>query len=106
MLEWPWITIHVRHCDPGLTGALTEQMGETVTMSLAANMPLLDTGGEPGFVRDFAQAAEDLGYDGLALPDHVLGANIANRPDWGDRNTSADFFHDPFVLFGRVHDNL
>jgi probable F420-dependent oxidoreductase len=100
MLEWPWITIHVRHCDPGLTGALTEQMGETVTMSLAANMPLLDTGGEPGFVRDFAQAAEDLGYDGLALPDHVLGANIANRPDWGDRNTSADFFHDPFVLFG------
>jgi probable F420-dependent oxidoreductase len=33
-------------------------------------------------------------------PDHVLGVNAASRPDWGDRNTSADLFHDPFVLFG------
>jgi probable F420-dependent oxidoreductase len=69
-------------------------------ISLAVAMPLLDTGGAPGFVRDFAQAAEELGYQGLALPDHVLGANVENRPGWGDRNTSADFFHDPFVLFG------
>jgi probable F420-dependent oxidoreductase len=30
----------------------------------------------------------------------VLGVNVASRPDWGDRNTSADLFHDPFVLFG------
>jgi probable F420-dependent oxidoreductase len=29
----------------------------------------------------------------------VLGVNIASRPDWGDRNTSADLFHDPFTLF-------
>jgi probable F420-dependent oxidoreductase len=71
-----------------------------MTISLAATLPLIDTGGSPGFVRDFAQAAEELGYDGLALPDHVLGANIESRPDWGNRNTSADFFHDPFVLFG------
>ena len=72
----------------------------SVTISLAVNLPLIDTGGSPAFVKDFAQAAEDLGYHGLALPDHVLGANIENRPDWGDRNTSSDFFHDPFVLFG------
>jgi probable F420-dependent oxidoreductase len=26
--------------------------------------------------------------------------NVASRPDWGDRNTSADLFHDPFVAFG------
>ena len=30
----------------------------------------------------------------------MLGVNVASRPDWGDRNTSADLFHDPFVLFG------
>src|SRR5215213_6452273 len=24
----------------------------------------------------------------------------SSRPDWGNRNTSADFFHDPFVMFG------
>ena len=48
----------------------------------------------------FAQAAEAAGYDHLAAPDHVLGVNAASRPDWGARNTSADLFHDPFVLFG------
>jgi probable F420-dependent oxidoreductase len=26
--------------------------------------------------------------------------NVASRPGWGDRNTSADLFHDPFVAFG------
>ena len=51
-------------------------------------------------MRDFAQAAEGLGYHHLGAPDHVLGVNVASRPDWGARNTSKDFFHDPFVLFG------
>ena len=69
-------------------------------MKLGVALPLTDIGGEPAVVRDFAQAAEDLGYDFLAGTDHVLGVNAASRPDWGKRNTSADFFHDPFVLFG------
>lgn len=69
-------------------------------ISLAVTLPIIDFGGDPAVVRDFAQAAESLGYQGLALPDHVLGANVESRPDWGDRNTSADYFHDPFVLFG------
>ena len=31
----------------------------------------------------------------------MLGVNVASRPDWQkDRNTSADWFHDPFVMFG------
>ena len=71
-----------------------------MTIKLGAALPLVDTGGDPGFVRDYACTAEALGYDGLSAPDHVLGANIATRPDWGNRNTSKDFFHDPFVLFG------
>src|SRR6516162_1122469 len=69
-------------------------------MKLGVALPLTDIGGEPAVVRDFAQAAEDLGYDFLAATDHVLGVNAASRPDWGQRNTSADYFHDPFVLFG------
>ena len=36
----------------------------------------------------------------MATPDHVLSVNVASRPNWDDRNTSADLFHDPFVLFG------
>lgn len=69
-------------------------------MKLGVLMPLGDIGGDPGTVREFAQGAEALGFDDLAAPDHVLGANVENRPDWGTRNTSKDLFHDPFVLFG------
>jgi len=69
-------------------------------MKLGVTLPLIDIGGEPATVREFAETAEALGYDFLGTPDHVLGVNKASRPDWGDRNTSADLFHDPFVLFG------
>jgi probable F420-dependent oxidoreductase len=69
-------------------------------MELGITLPLIDIGGDPATIRIFAQAAEAAGYDHLAAPDHVLGVNVASRPDWGDRNTSADLFHDPFVLFG------
>jgi probable F420-dependent oxidoreductase len=69
-------------------------------MRLGITLPLTDIHGDPATIRDFAQAAEGLGYHHLGAPDHVLGVNIASRPDWGNRNTSKDFFHDPFVLFG------
>ena len=65
-------------------------------MRLGVMLPLTDIGGEPNVMRDFAQAAEELGYTNLGLPDHVLGVNVASRPEWGDRNTSADLFHDLF----------
>ena len=69
-------------------------------MRLGVILPLTDIGGDPNIIRDFAQTAEELGYQEIGAPDHVLGVNVASRPDWGNRNTSADLFHDPFVLFG------
>jgi probable F420-dependent oxidoreductase len=71
-------------------------------MKLGVALPLIDVdvGGDPSAIREFAQAAEEIGYQDLSAPDHVLGVNVVSRPDWGDRNTSADLFHDPFVLFG------
>ena len=69
---------------------------------IGTNLPLSDTGGEPAIVQELVHTAEALGYDHLMLADHVLGANVASRPDWGNRNTSADLFHDPFVLFGYI----
>jgi probable F420-dependent oxidoreductase len=71
-------------------------------MKLGVAIPVIDAavGGDPKAIRDFAQAAEAIGYHDLSVPDHVLGANVASRPDWGDRNTSADLFQDPFVVFG------
>ena len=51
-------------------------------------------------LRDYAQAAEGLGYAYLVAPDHVLGVNPA--ADHGGRRvgTTANPYHDPFVLFG------
>ena len=69
-------------------------------MKLGITLPLIDIHGDPATVCEFAQAAEGIGYHHLGAPDHVLGVNAASRPDWGARNTSKDYFHDPFVLFG------
>ena len=70
-------------------------------MKLGVALPIVDIGGEPAALRECAQAAEEIGYHGIAAPDHVLGANIASRPGWTQpRARSTDFYHDPFVLFG------
>ena len=69
-------------------------------MQLGASLPVADIGTGPLVLRDYAQAAEGLGYAYLVAPDHVLGANPA--ADHGDRRvgTTANAYHDPFVLFG------
>jgi len=70
-------------------------------MKLGVALPIVDIGGAPGAIRDFAQAAEAIGYRGIAAPDHVLGVNVASRPEWTQgRARSTDLYHDPFVLFG------
>src|SRR5436853_7807516 len=70
-------------------------------MKLGVALPIVDIGGEPDTIRDFVQAAEEIGYQGIALPDHVLGANPESRPGWTQqRGLSTALYHDPFVLFG------
>jgi len=71
-------------------------------MHLGVAMPLGDIGGGPDVVREFAQAAEEIGYTGLALPDHVLGANPATKALSSGRPVASSLYHDPFVLFGFV----
>src|SRR6266852_4253201 len=69
-------------------------------MQLGASIPVADIGPGPTVLRDYAQAAEELGYTHLVAPDHVLGANPA--ADHGGRRvgTTTNAYHDPFVLFG------
>ena len=73
-------------------------------MSKIANLgvifPQTEIGTEASSIRDYAQAAEDLGYDYLLAFDHVLGANAASRPGWQGAYRHTDAFHEPFVLFG------
>src|SRR3954470_9188005 len=70
-------------------------------MKLGVALPLVDIGGGQEGISEFAQAAEEIGYQGIAAPDHVLGVNVASRPEWTQgRGRSSDLYHDPFVLFG------
>jgi probable F420-dependent oxidoreductase len=67
-------------------------------MEVGVLLPLGDIGGDPAVVREYALAAEEIGYDFLEAPDHVLGQNPAGA---GAGERVADgLYHDPFVLFG------
>jgi probable F420-dependent oxidoreductase len=69
-------------------------------MRIGVTFPQNEITADPVAVRDYAQAAEGLGYTHLLAYDHVLGADITNRPNWGDRYTQHSLFHEPFVFFG------
>lgn len=70
-------------------------------MKIGAIYPHLEIGSDPVVIRDWAQAAEELGYAHILAYDHVLGAVHADREPalWGPY-TEESAFHEPFVLFG------
>ena len=57
---------------------------------------------DPDAVVRLVERLEDAGYDHLLVYDHVLGADITNRPDWTGYYNSADPFLEPLVLFAYV----
>jgi probable F420-dependent oxidoreductase len=69
-------------------------------MKIGVVFPQIESGTDPGFIRDYAQTAESLGYDHILIYDHVVGANTASRPKWSGPYTSKHTFHEPFVVFG------
>jgi probable F420-dependent oxidoreductase len=62
--------------------------------------PQTEIGVDPSVIKDFGQAAEELGFHHILAYDHVVGANPASRPGWRPPYTHLDVFHEPFVLFG------
>jgi probable F420-dependent oxidoreductase len=68
-------------------------------MQLGASLPVGDIGTGPAVIRDYAQAAEGLGFSYLLAPDHVLGANPDGNYEGQRVGTTATAYHDPFVLF-------
>ncbi len=71
-----------------------------VNMQIGIVFPQTEIGSDPGGIRAFGQAAESLGYTHIATYDHVIGANLENRPDWRGPYSVSSAFHEPFVLFG------
>lgn len=62
--------------------------------------PQTEIGPETAPVKAYALAAEEAGYDHLLVYDHVLGAGLANRPDFRGPYNSDTQFREVFVLFG------
>ena len=69
-------------------------------MKLGVVFPQTEIGSDPGGVREYAQAAEEMGYNHIIVFDHVLGANAESRPGWSGAYRHTDAFHEPFVLYG------
>ena len=69
-------------------------------MRLGALFPQFEIGADPAAIRDFAQAAEALGYAHITAFDQVIGLNKASRPGWKYVHDAEDMFHELFVLFG------
>jgi probable F420-dependent oxidoreductase len=67
-------------------------------MRLNAFFPTRDIGTDPAKIRDWAQAAEGLGYAYIEVPDHVFGATARNG--WTPRYNEKDPFHETFVTLG------
>ena len=73
-------------------------------MELGVVFPQTEIGADPAAVRDFAQAAENLGYSFIAIFDHVLGANI-DRPDRAGGRwpyTHRDLIHEPLTTLAFI----
>ena len=69
-------------------------------MKLNALFPTRDIGTDPAKIRDWAQAAEDLGFDGIEVADHVFGA--APRGDWKPTYSEHDPFHETFTTMAFI----
>ena len=67
-------------------------------MQEGVTFPQSEIGADPEVIRDYAQAAEDLGYEHLLAYDHVLGADPSNREGWRGY-THKTMFHEPLTLF-------
>ncbi len=70
-------------------------------MKFGAIFPTPEIGIDPAVIRDWAQAAEGLGYSHILLYDHVLGAEHAGRePAFTGPYTETDPYHEVFVTMG------
>jgi probable F420-dependent oxidoreductase len=74
-------------------------MGRTQPgIALGAIFPGYEVGSDPSAIRDYAQAAEELGYERMVAYDHVLGFEGADQGERGFYEETVEF-HEPLTLF-------
>jgi probable F420-dependent oxidoreductase len=69
-------------------------------MRIGVVFPQTEIGTDVSAIRDFAQAAEELGYSHIVIYDHVLGAHPEREPRMTGPYTNETQFHEPFVTLG------
>ena len=69
-------------------------------MKLGTVFPQTEIGSDPVAIRDYGQAAEELGYHHMLIYEHVLGADPRHHQDLNEPYMLEDMFHEPFVLCG------
>jgi probable F420-dependent oxidoreductase len=69
-------------------------------MKIGVVFPQTEFGNDPGAIREYAQTVEGLGFRHILAYDHVLSADLTNRPGWTGSYSLKDPFHEIFVLFG------
>ncbi|MBI3972370.1 MAG: LLM class flavin-dependent oxidoreductase, partial [Chloroflexi bacterium] len=67
-------------------------------MQVGAVLSQNEIGADVASLRDYAQAVQDLGFDFLVAPDHVLGADAAGHPDLERVFPIATLLHEPLTL--------
>ena len=68
-------------------------------MELGVVFPQTEIGTDATAIRDYAQAADDLGFQYMIAYDHVLGADPNRHQLNGGAYTYETQFHEPFALF-------
>lgn len=72
-------------------------------MQLGVKYPTREVRTDPDAIKAFCAAAEELGFQHLLLPDHVVKCPHENRePPLSGPYTDRDSFDDPFVFFAFV----
>ena len=70
-------------------------------MQVGVTVPIIEFGADLPAVRDFVQAAEDLGYAHIRISDHVLGADPQFHPEVRIFPYNyKSYVHEPFTLMG------
>jgi len=69
-------------------------------MRTGAVFPQLEIGTDPDVIATYARTVEGLGYDRLAIFDHVLGADAGRPGGWTGVYDHRSLFHEPLVLYG------
>jgi len=70
-------------------------------MRVGIAFPTTDIGNDPMVIRDFVQAAEELGYDHLTIIDHVIQGR-QGKGGWRDFYSLKNPFHEVFVVLGYI----